>query len=867
MATTPALPSLDVTFEPDPFQRSACTALDEGASVLVAAPTGSGKTYIAEHAIRSALASGRRAFYTAPIKALSNQKFRDFQGLFGESRVGLLTGDTSINPDAPILVMTTEVLRNMIYARSDALEDLAFVVLDEVHFLQDEYRGPVWEEVIIHLPLEVSLVCLSATVSNADEVASWLTTVRGDTRAIVESRRPVPLEHHHAFHDRATGMTRILPTLEGTRANDKLKRVVTSQGSSSHRDRRQRDRDSRVGPPSRTEVIEELQQLDMLPAIFFIFSRNQCDEAAKACRRNALSFVSASESKRIREIADRYGSRLSLDERRALDFDGFVELMASGVAPHHAGLVPAFKEMVEEAFTAGLVKVVFATETLAVGINMPARSVVIDKLTRYTGERHIPLKPSDFTQLTGRAGRRGIDKVGHAITLWSPFVSLDEVVRYATNRTFTLTSAFRPTYNMTVNLVRTHAEREVRHLLNLSLAQYQSNANVVAIQARLERRREALALAAARAESSYGDIWAYRRARGLGVDAPARSANDKTLWETIRPGDVLSGLCDGQEEKLLVVATAARKRGLKITVVDHRQRVRGMLLDDFDATPRVVGRLPLDDDFSVWDSADVKVVAKRLSTFRHRASAQDSLRTDNESVTSDPQLREKMRHADNADRIRRDIERIETQLVGEAGTVAAIFDRVLGLLRSRGFIDGWSLTPSGTILSGIFHECDILVAEAIERGFFDGLGVADLAGAVASLVYERRSADDVDHPHPSDRVKAVIERLEDLSIEIRDAEESAGLPVHRFPDNGFSRAASVWATGGSLTKILDVVPDMGAGDFVRTVRQLVDLLRQIERTAADPEVSKTAAKAAEAMFRGLVVGSEAPAGSTPGSVS
>lgn len=852
-----------MTFAPDPFQRAACSALDEGASVLVAAPTGSGKTYIAEHAIRSALDAGKRAFYTAPIKALSNQKFRDFRELFGENGVGLLTGDSSINPDAPILVMTTEVLRNMIYARSDALDDLAFVVLDEVHFLQDEYRGPVWEEVIIHLPLEVTLVCLSATVSNADEVASWLTTVRGDTRAIVETRRPVPLEHHHAFHDRATAMTRIMPTLDGNRANDKLKRVLSASPSHNRGDRRRRDRESRVGPPSRTEVVEELQRLDMLPAIFFIFSRNQCDDAAKACRRNALSFVSTAEARRIRTIAEHHGSRLAADEKRALDFDGFVDLVSSGVAPHHAGLVPAFKELVEEAFTEGLIKVVFATETLAVGINMPARTVVIDKLTRYTGERHVPLKPSDFTQLTGRAGRRGIDGVGHAVTLWSPFVSLDEVVRYATNRTFTLTSAFRPTYNMTVNLVRSHSEREVRHLLNLSFAQFQSNASVVAMQSRLERRKEALAAAITRAESPHGDIWAYRRTKGIGLDAPTRAANDRALWDNVRPGDVIAGMCDGREEKFLVVATAARKRGLKVTVLDSRQGVRGMLLDDFDATPAVVGRLPLGEDFSVWDPAEVREFAQRLAAFRHRNPVRSEEMaaggSTGDGITNDPHLRERMRHADNADRIRRDIERLESELAGEAGSVAGVFDRVLDLLRRRGFIDGWSLTPSGTVLAGIFHESDMLVAEAVIHGVFDGLGVADLAGAVSALVYERRSSDDIDHPYPSDRVKAAVERLEDLSLAIRDAEEHAGLPQHRFPDNGFSRAASVWASGGSLDRILDVVPDMGAGDFVRTVRQIVDLLRQIERTTADPDLSRTAGRCAAAMFRGLVIGSEVTA--------
>ena len=847
-----------VTFTPDPFQRAACEALDEGASVLVAAPTGSGKTFIAEHAIERALAARQRAFYTAPIKALSNQKFRDFQAKYGVDAVGLLTGDSSVNPDAPILVMTTEVLRNMIYARSESLDALACVVLDEVHFLQDEYRGPVWEEVIIHLPMEVTLVCLSATVSNADEVASWLTTVRGDTRAIVETTRPVALEHHHAFYDKATGQTRILPTLEGQRANPQLKRTVAGdQGRQSNRGQRPHAKNNRVAPATRAEVVEELQRLDMLPAIYFIFSRNQCDEAAKECRRNALSFVTTAEVRRIRAIAEKYAERLDSDERRALDFDGFVDLMTAGVAPHHAGLVPAFKEMVEEAFTEGLLKVVFATETLAVGINMPARTVVIDKLTRYTGERHVPLKTSDFTQLTGRAGRRGIDSIGHAVTVWSPFVSLDEVVRFATNRTFTLTSAFRPTYNMTVNLVRTHSEREVRHLLNLSFAQFQSNSNVVAIQARLERRREALDAAASKAESRFGDIWSYRAQAGYGLDPESRSKNDKALWDDLGPGDVISGTVEGRDERFVVVATAARKRGLKLTVLDVRQGVRGILLDDFDTTPQHLGRIDLGEDFSVWNPADVRRISQRL---QHHHARRDSRGPEHDasgpSVTEDPQFREKMRHADNADRIRRDIARIESQLAGEARSVAATFDRVLDLLRRRGYVEGWTLTPNGSVLAGIFHECDMLVAECMTHGVFDHLSQPDLAAAVASLVYERRATDDVDHPFPSDASRRAIERMEELSIAIQDDEQRSGLPVHRFPDNGFARAASVWSSGGNLARVLEVLPDMGAGDFVRYVRQIVDLLRQIERAASNGTLSSTARATADSMYRGLVVGTE-----------
>ena len=862
---------MDSRIIPDPFQREAIAALDDGASVLVAAPTGSGKTYVAEHAIASAIKAGGRAFYTAPIKALSNQKFRDFQAMFGQDRVGLLTGDSSVNSDAPIMVMTTEVLRNMIYANSPALDNLRVVVLDEVHFLQDQYRGPVWEEVIIHLPMEVALVCLSATVSNAQEVADWLTTVRGDTRAIVETKRPVVLEHHHAFFDKATGQTNVLPTLEGTKVNPRLKRVLTSdqQGKGGRDSQRGKRRDSRVGPPTRLEVVEELHRRDMLPAIFFIFSRNQCDEAAKGCRRSSLAFVNPHEAEQIRRIASAHAENLTNEERRALDFDGFVSLIATGVAPHHAGMVPAFKETVEEAFTLGLIKVVFATETLAVGINMPARTVVIDKLTRFTGERHIPLKPSDFTQLTGRAGRRGIDPIGHAVTLWSPFVGLEEVVRYATNKTFHLSSAFRPTYNMTVNLVRTHAEAEVRHLLNLSFAQFQANANVVGMQARIERRREALLLAESRAASNYGDIWRYRAANGLGqfrgsASSPARRAADRDLWETLRPGDVISVDVGGAREKLLVTATAARKRGLKITVVDVRQGVRGLVLDEMLDTPRTLGRLALPEEFSQWNPSHMKAVAQQLQHFRQGASsagsdpsrAFDVSDYEPDGVDADPHLREKLRHADNADRIRGEIARLERELADEAQTVSATFDLVLRVLRESAFIEGWALTPKGAVLAGVFHECDILMAEAIHDGLFDELAPSDLAAVVSCVVFERRGSDDFEEVYPSQRSREVIETLEDLSLEIQDRELSAGLPVHRFPDPGFAQAASLWASGATLTKVLGVLPEMSAGDFVRTVRQIVDLLRQIERVASRPSLRTAAARAADEMFRGIVVGSE-----------
>jgi len=869
------------TFIPDHFQAEAINALNEGASVLVAAPTGSGKTFIAEHAIRVAIANGKKAFYTAPIKALSNQKFRDFQVLFGAENVGLLTGDTSINSNAPVMVMTTEVLRNMIYASSRSLSGLAVVVLDEVHFLQDQYRGPVWEEVIIHLPLEVALVCLSATVSNAVEVAQWLTMVRGDTRAIIETKRPVALEHHHVAFDKATHQLTIQTTLVDNKTNPRARKLFQEQtipGGSSRGGRKTRQ-ERRFGPPSRTEVVEELARLDMLPVIYFIFSRNQCDDAARGMRRSSISFVNKSDAARIRDIATTRGEALSRDEQFALDFEGFVSLIATGVAPHHAGMVPTFKEIVEEAFTAGLIKVVFATETLAVGLNMPARSVVIDKLTRFTGEQHVPLKPSDFTQLTGRAGRRGIDAVGHAVTLWSPFVAFDDVARFALNKNFELISAFRPTYNMTVNLVRSHSEREVRHLLNLSFAQYQANADVVTTQAQIERKRDALLVEETSANTAPGDIWAYRTTLGLARDQRSsfQTQNDRQIWETLKPGDVINAKTDeslGQptprSERLLVIATATRKRGLKLTVLDTRQGVRGILWDDLIEPPHSIGRMEMPRDFSQWDPGSLRMLTHQLVEFSGEEIPPDSQaatrgkeskntelsRAEITDIENDPHLQVRLKHANAADRIRGEMKRLENSIQSESQSVGASFDVVLQLLQNMGFIDGWRLTAKGSILAGVFHECDLLIAEAIDRGIFADLVARDLAGAVSSVVFERRGVDTEDIAPPSDACAAAIIRLEDLSMEVQDRESASGLPVHRFPDPNFAKAASMWASGQPLTKVLDVVPEMSPGDFVRTVRQIVDLLRQIERIATDDKLRDSARQASEEMFRGLVIGSE-----------
>ncbi|HWD23825.1 MAG TPA: DEAD/DEAH box helicase [Acidimicrobiales bacterium] len=461
-------------FPLDPFQVEALDALDRGDSVLVAAPTGSGKTLVAEYGVDRALESGQRAFYTTPLKALSNQKYSDFVSTYGEESVGLLTGDISQNPGGRIVVMTTEVLRNMIYAAPGQLHDLGCVVLDEVHYLEDRYRGSVWEEIILSAPEHVVLICLSATVSNAEELASWIESVRGSVEAIIEEHRPVELEHLYVVRSRRGDALDVFPTFVEGRPNPEAlaldvrlrKNLAPHMGRGATR--------PAFGRPKRTDVVERFSHDELLPAIYFIFSRQGCDEAVRFCLDEGIRLATPAERNIVREVAARHTEGLSLEDLRVLRYDRFVAGLEAGVAAHHAGLVPPFREAVEELFSQALVKVVFATETLALGINMPARSVIIESLSKFGGAGHEDLTPGAYTQLTGRAGRRGIDDVGYAAVLASPFHDFESVASLASARTSALRSSFRPTYNMAVNLVHRFDRKDAYRLVASSFAQYQS---------------------------------------------------------------------------------------------------------------------------------------------------------------------------------------------------------------------------------------------------------------------------------------------------------------------------------------------------------------------------------------------------------
>jgi ATP-dependent RNA helicase HelY len=846
-------------FELDRFQREAMDAIDAGASVVVSAPTGSGKTVVAEYAVAVAMAQGSKAFYTTPLKALSNQKYGELVRRYGPLEVGLLTGDNAINPQAPIVVMTTEVLRNMIYSSSDALDGLRYVVLDEVHYLQNAYRGPVWEEVIVHAPPGVDLVCLSATVSNADELAGWIRTVRGETVAVVEERRPVDLTDLYLVGDRASERPVLLPTLLDDRPNPEAAALEAGRGRNGDTRRRSR---GRLYTPRRAEIVDLLEERGMLPAIAFIFSRKACDEAVASCRRESRRLTTAEERRHIRAIVDDHLAGLSSDDLQLLGYGDWLAGLEAGFAAHHAGLVPPFKEAVEECFAAGLVKVVFATETLSLGINMPARSVVIEKLTKFTGERHELLTPGEYAQLTGRAGRRGIDEAGYAIVCWSPWVSFEQVAGLAGSRSYPLTSSFRPTYNMAVNLVRRYPAEVAHHLLNLSFAQYQTDGDVVRMEAQLERTSRALADARRAAVCDRGDLEEYRQ---LASRHERRSHGEVSAEVTdglarVRPGDVLVA----HGGRVAVLTTSRRRDGaLRLKVVTPERRVLQLDAQDFPAAPQILATVSLPAPFAPNNAGFQRRVASALTSARldgpadlhgSRPRRGGARAATEHPVAGCPDLRTHLRAADRADRLEREAERIRRRVKGRSESLARQFDRVLQVLSAWGYLDGWSLTDRGERLARIYHECDLLIAEALERGLLDGLAPGELAGVASIFTYESRGAGDA-RPAPvygaaGERLAAVAR----LAGELNRSEEETELPLTRPPDPGFIGVAHRWAGGDELGTIL-ADEEISGGDFVRNVKQLIDLLRQLGDQAPDPVTAAGARRAADRLLRGVVAAS------------
>ncbi|MEO8814038.1 MAG: RNA helicase [Mycobacterium sp.] len=915
----------ELSFTLDGFQHAACQALEAGRGVLVCAPTGAGKTVIGEFAVHLALASGGKCFYTTPIKALSNQKHTDLVARYGKERIGLLTGDMSVNADAPVVVMTTEVLRNMLYAESPALQGLSYVVMDEVHFLADRMRGAVWEEIILHLPDDVRLVSLSATVSNAEEFGGWIQTVRGDTTVVVDEHRPVPLWQHMMvvkrmfdlfdyqgdspadFGSRGSGAERrarvdpqLLRHIAHRREADRLGDWQPRGHSKSHGQGRPGYR-----PPMRPDVIAVLDAAGLLPAITFVFSRVGCDAAVKQCLRSTLRLTTEADRARIAEVIDHRCGELADNDLDVLGYYEWREGLLRGLAAHHAGLLPVFRHTVEELFTAGLVKAVFATETLALGINMPARTVVLERLVKFNGEQHAPLTPGEYTQLTGRAGRRGIDIEGHAVVLWQPGESAadpQEVAGLASTRTFLLRSSFAPSYNMTINLVQRMGPEQAHRLLEQSFAQYQADRSVVGLVRGAERGERMLDEIAAELGGRDAAVLDYARLRAKISERERVQARASRLQRRQTSSDALAALRRGD----IITITHGRRGGLAVVLESDRDSStpRPLVLTenhwagrisaaDYSGATAPIGSMTLPkrvdhrqprvrrDLASALRSAaaDLVIPARRRRGAQHAKGDDSDGGVDPELAALREQLRSHPGHhapdretgartAERYLRVEADNAQLRKTVTAATNSLARTFDRIVGLLAERGFISTGSgggkgdpqATDDGRLLARIYSESDLLAAECLRTGAWDGLGAAELAAVISAVLFESRGGDG---PRPTGEpptapLRRALHQTHRLSAELRADERRHGLGLSREPDDGFAAAVYCWARTGDLAAALaasDVAGSgspLSAGDFVRWCRQVLDMLDQVRNAAPNPGLRAVAKQSIAMVLRGVV---------------
>lgn len=876
----------DLKFSLDPFQQQACAALENGHSVLVCAPTGAGKTVVGEFAVHLARAAGGKCFYTTPIKALSNQKYADLADRYGRDAVGLLTGDQSINPDARVVVMTTEVLRNMLYAGSDALHALSFVVMDEVHYLADRFRGAVWEEVILHLPPEVRLVSLSATVSNAEEFGAWMETVRGDTAVIVDETRPVPLWQHVMVGRRLFDLFDTKSSDQKILVDEDLVRYIKHRetadrmnGWSGPRHRGGPRRDFR--PLPRPEMLARLDEEGLLPAITFIFSRAGCDGALAQCLRSRLDLSRPEEAAEIEAVIERHTGDLPRADLDVLGYWEWREALFRGLAAHHAGMLPAFRHTVEELFVRGLVRAVFATETLALGINMPARTVVLERLVKFNGETHAELTPGEYTQLTGRAGRRGIDIEGHAVVMWHPDVDTSAVAGLASTRTYPLRSSFRPGYNMSINLIDRMGAAQSRELLERSFAQFQADRSVVGLVRGIERNEaQVRKLRSQIGDDGFLEYLSLRerikqRERELERQGRAdrRGAAVESLT-SLRRGDVVA-IPTGRRQGLAVIlepdASPGDPRPLVLTADTWAGRVSAA---DFPTPAQPLGRMRLPrhvdhrtararrDLASALRSTGIAVPGRGRRGGRARAADDRELATLRRALRahpahSRPDREQLARLGERYNRLERETESMRQKVAATTNSLARTFDRIVALLSERGYVDGGEVTADGRRLARIYTEADLVVAECLRQGLWRGLGAAELAGVVSVLVFESRQEGGYLGPSgPTEPVRRAVGATIGVWSQLRTDEAKHNLPPTREPDLGFVTGIYKWARGDGLAESLLASGDQGsalsAGDFVRWCRQVIDLLDQIHQTADDTEIAATAAKSVRAIRRGVV---------------
>jgi ATP-dependent RNA helicase HelY len=789
-------------FKLDTFQREAIEKLDRGrGGVLVSAPTSSGKTIVAEYAIFRALKEGVKVLYTTPLKALSNQKYHDFVREYGESRVGLVTGENTINDEAPVVVMTTEILRNLIYEDPKRLDLVRYVVLDEVHYIDDFPRGSVWEEIVIQAPPAIKLVGLSATIGNYREIADWMAENRGGMETVFHDVRPVELKMWLSINNR------FLPLFKEDGGIDQR---TWSKGA------QEEEASYRVGGyrglPSNDllHVIEQLRGLEMLPAIYFIFSRRGCREALQRCSYHELDLTTAAEKEAIdRVAAERLQALTNHDEealfRRMVD----ARLLRRGLAEHHAGLLPYHKEMVEELFQRGLIKVVFATETLSLGINMPARGVVVSSFTKFDGVNFSNLTTGELTQLMGRAGRRGIDVIGHGVILKESDVEVGTIYEVAMGPTLVVESKFLPSYNMALNLLRVYTPEEAEALMQRSFGQFQKRLAAAQTSERLVNVREQL-------------------------------ADERRMWDD---RDV------SMEDVAQYFKLEERRRSIRIELKRLR-RERG-------ASPRGGRGVPKGGrrgrPTHAMGSGNrmmqrLEIEAKGLLERQRKLK-----------VVRSPRFGELLQKYGEIRNLQKEMDSGQRAVVGQMDEYPRKLRRLARILTETGFLSADKPTDKGLFAARIYGENTLLVAEAAWLGWFEGLTPEELCAVMVMLAAEDRERGGRDRQargprrYPTPAIAQTARLIRSLYFRFADMESDLDEPNLRAPSHDYIDFAYRWSTGEPLDQI-PLPANVDIGDAIKAMKALYSLVRQLEfalRQAKSPLLD-TVSRAVVQMERDVI---------------
>jgi ATP-dependent RNA helicase HelY len=754
-------------FELDPFQREAIEKLDRGVGgVLVSAPTSSGKTMVAEYAIFRALKDGAKILYTTPLKALSNQKYHDFVRSYGEAAVGLVTGENNINDDAPVVVMTTEILRNLIYEDPGRLDLVRYVVLDEVHYIDDFPRGSVWEEIVIQAPKTIKLVGLSATIGNYGEIAEWMAENRGGMETVFHDVRPVELKMWLSINNR------FLQLFKGDGGIDQRTWTKAAQEEeASYRVGRYR------GLPSNDllHVVPELRAGDMLPAIYFIFSRRGCREALQRCAYHEIDLTTPAEKEAIdRVVAERLEGLVDKDEETLFRRMADARLLRRGLAEHHAGLLPYHKEMVEELFQRGLIKVVFATETLSLGINMPARAVVVSSFTKFDGVNFSTLTTGELTQLMGRAGRRGIDVIGHGVILKEADVEIGTIYEVAMGPTLVVESKFLPSYNMALNLLRVYTPEEAEALMQRSFGQFQKRLAATDTDERLANVRERLA--------DIRRMW----------DDPEVSIEDVAQYFKL----------EDRRRAIRIELKRLRREG-----GGQRRGRRGRQPRGMSGPSRLMQRLEVEARGLLERQRKLKVVRS-------------------------PRFGELLQKYGEIRALQQELESGQREAIGQMDEYARKLQRLSKILSETGFLAKNKPTDKGLFAARIYGENTILVAEAVWLGWFEGLTPEELCAVIVMLAAEdreRRGDRQARGPrrYPTPAIAQTARLVRSLYFRFADMERDLDEPNLRSPSHDYIDFAYRWASGEQLDRI-PLPANVDIGDAIKAMKSVYSLLRQLE---------------------------------------